>query len=526
MSVYINNEGGILYGTSVFMKPSSLIASANDVAEIKIKFSLPSEWKIVTPFIEQDGYYRVPKITNYYSLDFVYRTIYFGTMKFYSESITGNLKVAFGVIEGDQSYYSNPLYNRWLSKPEGVKVGTERAVLAIQALAEMFGENPYPVVPVYDTFVSRDGWHYRPMIFGEVQYWPPQRYDETIGHLFYLWMREIWFAPSAANYLIGKGIGESYFGNKLAYKITGDKLYLGKIYAYYLVYAAAQGTPYASRYEIRDEYYRGCVVGLWLDHLIQKETQGAKSLEDVIGYLYQQYKHTGHQISNQDLEAATDLITNQDHSLLYAKYLDGDEDIPLGEFIQSYRDGFPEFIKVLSSENWPTKEYHNHTIPFFLDVEMAMRSPLDLPMGILVKAHSSEFAKYVLENYAVDKLTKTDVEVSLGKLTGQDSASFFERWKDTYGELRVCENIPLDIGRLSLTTTSSRVAIRLPTTCGMDVTEIIQRGVRFTNSEFSGNESLAAKLRCRQGVRDHGWIAAQRSCYSCWLGNQSRWEPG
>ena len=474
--VYIDNGGGMFYGQYVFMKPSYLMASANDVAEIKIKFYLPSEWQLVTPYVEHDGYYEVPKITNYFLSDFVYRTIYFGKMKFYAESMDGNFTVNFGVLEEDQSYYSNSQFNLWLTNEDGVKFSTERVVLAINALAEMFGENPYSVVPVSNRFASRDEWYYQPGIFGEVQYWPPERYDETIGHLFYLWMREIWFAPSAANNLIHKGIGESYLGNKLAHEITGDKLYLGKIYYYYLVYEAAQGTKYSSRHEIGDEYYRGCVIGLWLDNLIQRETNGEKSLEDVIGYLYQKYKNTGHEISNKDLEVATDLITNQDNSTDYMKYLDGNQDIPVGDYIQPYKDSLTEFIKVLDSDNW-VKDYHNYTIPFFVDIEMSIRLPLDLPMGILIESHYSEFAEYILQNYDIDKLTKEDVEVSLGKLTGEDSAGFFERWKDSYGELSLEEmkdwlrsyssatitNTPLSIAPPTATITNTPLPIDSPT---------------------------------------------------------------
>jgi hypothetical protein len=423
--VYIDNEGGIFWAQYVFMVPES------DTAGIKIKFSLPSGWQLVTPYVEHEGYYEVPKITNFIDCDFVKRPIYFGKMKFYAESKTGNCTVKFGVLEEDQSNESR----LWLAKEEGVKFYTDRVVLALNELTKMFGENPFPVFPVTIRFMSRDEWYYMPYIFGEVQYWPPERYDETLGHLYYSWMMDTFDAPTGSNYLICKGIGESYLGNKLAYKITGDKAYLGKIYHYYLVYKGAQNTKYSSRYEIHDEYYRGCVVGLWLDNLIQKETGGKNSIEDVIGYLYQKYKNTGHEISNKDLEEATDLITKQNNSALYKKYVDGDEDIPVDEYIQPYKDGFNEFIKVLDSDNWMNNDYRNYTIPFFVNVEMAIRSPIDLPMGILILSHYRDFAKYVLENYNIDTITKEDVETSLSKLTGEDCTGFFERWKDSYGEL-------------------------------------------------------------------------------------------
>jgi len=427
VGVYIDNEGGIFWAQYVFMVPES------DIAEIKIKFNLLSGWQLVTPYVEHEGYYEVPKITNFIDCDFVKRTIYFGKMKYYAESKTGNCTVKFGVLEEDQSNESR----LWLTK-EDVKFYTDRVVLALNELTKMFGENPFPVFPVTIRFMSRDEWFYQPCIFGEVQYWPPDRYDETLGHLYYSWMRETFDAPTGSNYLICKGIGESYLGNKLAYKITGDKAYLGKIYHYYLVYKGAQNTKYSSRYEIHDEYYRGCLVGLWLDNLVQKETGGKNSIEDVIGYLYQKYKNTGHEISNKDLEEATDLITKQNNSVLYKKYVDGEENIPVDEYMQPYKESFEAWLKVLESDNWG-KEYRGYSIPFFVDVEMATRSPIDLPFSILILSHHRDFAKYMFKNYDVDKITKNDVETALSKLTGEDCTGFFERWKDSYGELSLEE---------------------------------------------------------------------------------------
>jgi len=107
--------------------------------------------------------------------------------------------------------------------------------------------------------------------------------------------------------------------------------------------------------------------------------------------------------------------------------------------MQPYKDSFNEFIKVLDSDNWMNNDYRNYTIPFLVNVEMAIRSPIDLPLSILILSHYRDFAKYVLENYTRDSLTKNDVETTLSKLTGEDCTGFFDRWKDSYGELSLDE---------------------------------------------------------------------------------------
>ena len=435
-SVYINNEGGIFYGQDVFIKPSFFMESARNVSDIEVKFDLPLGWQLVTPYIDNGEYLKVPKITNLYLCDFVNRSIYFGNMKYYSESKAGNCIIKFGVLKDDESDEAD----FYLSNEDEVKQCTERVALAVNELEKLFGENPYPVIPVVASFLSPDGWGYPPCIFGEVQYWPPERYDETIGHLYYCWMRETFDAPTGANYLICKGIGESYLGNKLAYKLTGDKHYLGKIYHYCLVYKGAQNTEYSSRYEIHDEYYRGCVIGLWLDKLIQNETGGKKSLEDVNKYLYQKFKNTEHEINIKDLEEAVDIITGQNNSLLYQKYLEGEENIPVDEYMQVYKDDFNEFIKVLAtSHDWHKDDYRNYAIPFFVGVEIAMRLPIDLPLSVLILSHCRDFGKYMLKNYEVDNITESKVEAALTRLTGKDCTGFFKQWKDSYGELSLDE---------------------------------------------------------------------------------------
>jgi hypothetical protein len=157
-----------------------------------------------------------------------------------------------------------------------------------------------------------------------------------------------------------------------------------------------------------------------------------------MGNLYQKYKNTEHEINNSDLEAAIDSITNKNHSVEYSKYLDGNQDIPVQDFIQPYKEDFKDFLQGLKPRDW-YKDYHGYTIPFFIDVEMAIRSPTDLPIGILIQSNYQKFAEYVINNYDVDKLTEKDVEDSLKALTGQDSSGFFERWKDSYGELSLEE---------------------------------------------------------------------------------------
>jgi len=442
LAVIIVDDGGILAGQNFFIVPIDLKAK-----KIAVKFNLPEGWQIVCPYIDRGDYFEVPKITNNLVGNFVQRKgIYFGKMKFYSEKQVDNCVVKFGVLEADSSFSTETL----LAKQEDVDFHVQRTALAVEKFTEIFGENPYPVETIYTYFSAKDKAG-NDLIFdgygvtGTLQYWPRDRYDELTGHLLYNWF----CFPNKDESLIcsidllGKGLGESYLGCKMAYELTGDKVYLGKFYYYYLVYKRAINTKYMSGEEIRNRYYRGAVIGLYLDYLIQNETKNSKSIYDVFRYLYNKYKNTEHCINIQDLEEAVNAITGKNHSIIFNKYIYGDEEMPVKDIIQPYKESFDAFLKVIDY-NFP-KEYHGYAIPFFIDLEIsiptyvAMPSSHHLPFEILIKKYYRDFAKYVLKNYDIGTLTKKDVEDTLSKLTGEDCTGFFERWKDCYRELTIEE---------------------------------------------------------------------------------------
>ncbi|MEM3873336.1 MAG: hypothetical protein QXE05_12320, partial [Nitrososphaeria archaeon] len=439
-TVIIVNDGGILAGQNFFIVPLGI-----DAEKILVKFNLPQGWKTVCPYIDCGDYFEVPRITKDLIGNFVKRKgIYFGRMKFYSEEKTGNCTVKFGVLEADKSW-STEIY---LRTQEEVDFHVYRTALAIEKFTQVFGENPYPVEVIYTNFATKDK-EGNDLVFagtgvvGAIQYWPKDRYDELTGHLLYNWFmfENKDESPICSLSLLAKGLGETYLGCLTAYELTSNKTYLGKFYYNYLVYKRALNTKYMSAEEIRNRYYRGGVIGLYLDNLIRIETNNSKSIYDVFSYLYKKFKHTEHCINNQDLEEAINAITGKNHNVIFSKYVYGDEEIPVKDLIQPYREAFNDFINITDSDFF--KDYHDYVIPFFIDVEISIpiycNNPTShhLPFEILCNSHYIDFFKYVLKNYEVSSLTEKDVEDVLGKLTGEDCSGFFERWNNIYGDVNL-----------------------------------------------------------------------------------------
>lgn len=436
VAVYICDDGGLCMGEYVFMVPVQ-----ETVRSIRLKFVVPAGWQVVCPFVDCGTYYEVPKITNNLVNNFTHRQgIYFGRMRLYSECQVKGCTVKLGVLEADQSWETGS----HLATQSDVDFFVKRTASAIEKFTEIFGENPYPVMAMYTGFASDQPGTYRypgtREVVGGYQYWPPGRFDELIGHLGYSWFcfPNKDDSPISASDFIAKGLGESYLSCKLADELTGDKAYLGKLYQYYLVYKRALGTAYMSKYEIRNSYYKGAVFGLYLDDLIQKETNGSKSIEDVFGYLYRKYKNTGRCVQTPELQEAVDAVTGKDHTAVFNKYVYGDDEIPVQNIIQPYRASLGDFMQVLQSDDF-SRDYHGCVVPMFVDIEMVIPLDFHIPFGLLCNSRYGDFARYVFANYDVNTLTVNDVESSLSKLTGQDCTGFFDRWKDSYGELTLDE---------------------------------------------------------------------------------------
>ena len=436
-SAIFTNSGGAISGQYFFIVPLDV-----RVNSINVKFNLPSDWQIVCPYVKHGDYYHVPKITNNLISNFVQRkNIYFGKMKFYSEKKVGHCTVKFGILEAEHGGY----LNSYLITQKNVDFYVQRTALAVEKFTEIFGDNPYPVIAMYNVCAMKDNTGKQELLFAGTgiasgcQYWPPNRFDELVGHLLYSWFcfPNKGESPITSSDFIGKGLGESYLGCKLAYDLTGDNVYLGKFYYNYLVYKRAVGTKYMSSDEIKNKYYRGGTFGLYLDNLIQKETNNSKSIYDVFGYLYKKYKNTGMQVGNKQLEEAVNTVTKQDNSAIFDKYVYGNDEIPVQDIIQPYKNAFPKFLNALQSDAW-FKEYHNYAVPFIIDLEISIPlyvskpSSHHLPFEILCNDHYRKFAAQVAENYNISKLTEKDVENVLSSMTGEDESKFFEIWKNIY----------------------------------------------------------------------------------------------
>jgi len=441
LSVYISDEACVIIAPYFFIYPD-----VSDVNSIQIKFNVPAEWKVVTPYIPKGDHFEVQKITQSLLVDFINRQqIYMGKMKFYAERQEGNCTIKFGVLEADQGYMAK----RFKTQAD-VEKELDIIAKSLKTLSNLFGtENPYEVFAMYTHFFptsdeSSDAFQVMIDRYNGNGYpmWGYPFWDQELGHMIYAFMAMADIpgcktAPLIAKEEIMKGMGEFYYGPILAWRIFKDPLYLGELYYWYTIYERFYQTNWSNDYWFW--YLKYPFVALMLDNEIKNATNDTKSLDDVMKYLYATYKNTGHIVDEHSLQAAVKAVTGKDFSELFSRYVYGKEKIPY-KYIENYKSYF------LNYQGYPTEQIplYGHTIPFFLNTELLVPQGLEQERVkdaalYTIKENLKNFADYMFAHYNIDNLTEKDVEDALGALTGKDCSGFFTRWEDSYGRLSVEE---------------------------------------------------------------------------------------
>jgi predicted metalloprotease with PDZ domain len=76
-----------------------------------------------------------------------------------------------------------------------------------------------------------------------------------------------------------------------------------------------------------DYYDKGAILGLLLDLEIRKQSKGAKSLDDVMRYLFAEFYKRGHNYTPEDFQKACELMAGSSLEQFFAKYVRGREEL-------------------------------------------------------------------------------------------------------------------------------------------------------------------------------------------------------
>jgi predicted metalloprotease with PDZ domain len=76
-----------------------------------------------------------------------------------------------------------------------------------------------------------------------------------------------------------------------------------------------------------DYYDKGAILGLLLDLEIRKQSKGAKSLDDVMRYLYAEFYQKGRNYAPEDFQKACELMAGSSLDSFFARYVHGREEL-------------------------------------------------------------------------------------------------------------------------------------------------------------------------------------------------------
>ncbi|MCS7080065.1 MAG: PDZ domain-containing protein [Chloracidobacterium sp.] len=82
-----------------------------------------------------------------------------------------------------------------------------------------------------------------------------------------------------------------------------------------------------------DFYTKGALVALLLDLDIRRRTDGAKSLDDVMRWLYATYAERGVGYPENGMQLAVEAVTGASYADFFARYVDGTAELPYGEYL-------------------------------------------------------------------------------------------------------------------------------------------------------------------------------------------------
>ena len=439
-AVYINDNLGFFAAPYLFLYPVSMEGYVTEPDSISLFFTVPDGWKVVTPFIPFDNHFEVRQHSRSLLSSFINTAqFYMGRMLYYAEATTqSGCRVTFGIPYGCE----DPLvFNFSQSKVDNYVQATASV---LDALADLFGENPFSIYTMHTTKIDENGSQITfpgNLYFGNgMQYWPlSARSHELTDHMWQSFMEDSGVSDPLvlSEVEVEKGLGKMFYGHKLAYDLFGDASTLAMMYYWWLVYERMHGTS-LTEFNEYSEYVKSHWASYLLNKRIKEVSGGNFSLDEVIRSLSSQYKRTSHVIVWEDVKTVSEQLTGADFSEIFTKYVFGDEKIPLSEDLNEYKD---EFQNIMPSH---IQDYHfcqtnGYVVPLFILIEMTVQLGGHIHAGLLYLGYLDQFVNHVRSLYSITSLSEQQVVDSLSALTGKDCSGFFDRWSASFGRLSISE---------------------------------------------------------------------------------------
>jgi predicted metalloprotease with PDZ domain len=337
---YVTEDGAFWTGRALF-----IVAEMNDVT---LRFDLPDQWRASTPWQPAPGKASAFSLKDQ---DELTEAFAFAGTHIEEQARIGDMEITLAI--GTKM------------KPSGELLRTSSQNL-LDCCVELFGGTvsgrTLIVVNRQETEHSFDGGVFGrsvSMLMGDV---PDkkniERWVPFIAHeLLHLWNgtaikhtgHENWFSEGFTDYYAmvvcvrSDLITEDEFIQKLQ---TASERYFTK--------SGQKPIREAQDYEL--QYAGGSLVGASLDILLRKSTNNAKSLDDLMRCMYQEFGKTGKEYSIEDVIEVANKTAKADNTAFFKRYVEGTEVLPLEEYFGCMGMDFRTEI----TEGLPDRDYAIH----------------------------------------------------------------------------------------------------------------------------------------------------------------------
>ena len=426
----------------VFFAPTGVLyyPMNSKVENINLRFDMPNSWVIISTYSEKEDSYFCPKYFPERKYDLYYGATLMGVPKILLKTKNGDTNIYlayFGVDSENQRISGMSDAPRIAESLENVFYwNIDFISRLISEFREIYGEFPMKNYLIFDRSQRHFGTEWA---FGLEPQYNYERISWLVHH-----MNHTYTYGYGASFLPLRGEGYTcwlneglsvYLEHKLAYEVTENPLFLGRMYTYYLAYKLKNREGLI--YDLTEDqlnnylictyitYVRGEMTCFALDEEIRKRTNEKYDLFDVLKTLYKSKK--GRYITNSDVLTAVNKTTGKYFSDFFREYIFNDKPLdPLLSEMENYREYMTPLLDYYAPvyfNGYNSAYFLFHDIgTFTADIDFWGQNPIKGDVQEIL----FPFLKYVKENYNVEKLTKEELIEALEYWTGVDQSDFFD----------------------------------------------------------------------------------------------------
>lgn len=351
---YGNEQAGTYQNNALFIVTKALFIVSDTTSSYLVNFNVPATWKLSTPWRKVSANKQSFRVQNNNGL--------------INNSVVLGKHIEYIFNEGNFTF-TLALLGAMEESKDLIALTLKKTLLTYIQIFDRTPRSEYMMTIFYADEADAEAYansaafsEHDPVTKHNLIKW-----GNTVAHeFFHSWNG---LAIQGEDYASSRWFAEGfteYFANLALVRqgLIDDNLYIKKIekvlglYFYFNWSPAFDGASLKDAGSKQGRYRLGIYDGGWaaafcLDVMIRDETDGRKSLEDLMRLMYERYGLTSRKYSYADLVAAANETIGRDLNEFFQKYVEGKERLPVLECLR--RSGFEGYTHFYDGEIYVLK---------------------------------------------------------------------------------------------------------------------------------------------------------------------------